>query len=187
MISEDCCKRELTKLINDARTWLNKTLTETERQEPGMVLAVIRSVMDSGWTDILDQTPGIKDMSYEDITDVILAAFLERYPLVVQRINAMRIVKDKDETISECMRKIQDAYLSADLNNAPLETLVLLHLLILLPSDPLSEKIKSWLVEKMRQEPNIKSLDEMGAYIQSQERTSLPARELGVRTRRLCW
>ena len=113
-----------------------------------MVLAVIRSVLDSGWTDILDRTPGIQRMSYEDITQVMLAAFLERHPLVVQRINAMRIVKDKDETISDCMRRIHDAYLSADLNKAPLETLVLLHLLILLPVDPLSEKIKSWLVER---------------------------------------
>ena len=105
-----------------------------------MVLAVIRSVLDSGWTDILDRTPGIKEMSYEDITGVMLAAFLERHPLVVHRINAMRIVKEKDESISDCMRKIQDAYLSADLGNAPLETLVLLHLLILLPSDALFEK-----------------------------------------------
>ena len=39
----------------------------------------------------------------------------------------------------------------------------------MLPSDPLSEKVKSWLVEKMRLEPNINSLDEVGAYIQSQE------------------
>ena len=59
--------------------------------------------------------------------------------------------------------------LVAELDKAPLETLVLLHLLILLPSDPLYEKVKEWLVEKMRLEPNIKSLDEVGAYIQSQE------------------
>ena len=67
------------------------------------------------------------------------------------------------------MRRIHDAYLSAELDKAPLKTLVLLHLLILLPSDPLSEKVKSWLVEKMRLEPNISSLDKVGAYIQSQE------------------
>ena len=45
----------------------------------------------------------------------------------------------------------------------------MLHLLILLPSDPLSEKVKSWLVEKMRLNPNISKLDEVGAYILSQE------------------
>ena len=97
-----------------------------------MILAVIKSVLDSDWADILERTPDIKNKNYDEITEVILAAFLERHPLVIQRINAMRIVKEKDESISDCMRKILDAYLSADLGNAPLETLVLLHLLILL-------------------------------------------------------
>ena len=169
IISGDCNKRELKKFIDDTRTWLNKTLTQSEREEPGMILAVIKSVLDSDWADILERTPDIKNKSYDEITEVMLGAFLERHPLVVQRINAMRIVKEKDESISGCMRKILDAYLSADLGNAPLETLVLLHLLILLPSDTLSEKIKSWLVEKMRLQPNIKSLEEVSAYIQSQE------------------
>ena len=67
------------------------------------------------------------------------------------------------------MRRIYGAYLSAELDKAPLETLALLHLLILLPSDPLSEKIKAWLVEKMRLNPNIDNLNEVGAYILSQE------------------
>ena len=107
-----------------------------------MVLAAIRSVLDSGWTEILDRTLNIEKMSYDDITKLMLSAFLERHPLVVQRINSLRITKDKDENISECMRRIYNAYLSAELDKAPLETLVLLHLLILLPSDRLSEKIK---------------------------------------------
>ena len=150
-----------------------------------MVLAVIRSVLDSGWTEILDRTPGIEKMSYERITEVMLSDFLERHPLVVQRINALRIIKDKDESISECMRRIHDGYLSAELNQAPLETLVLLHLLILLPADPLSEKIKSWLVEKMRQDPNIKCLDEVGAYIQSQESDFIARKGTGAQDKRV--
>ena len=89
-------------------------------------------------------------------------SYLERNPLVVQRITSLRIFKDKEESISDCMRRIYDAYLSAELNKAPIETLALLHLLILLPDDPLSEKIKTWLVEKMRLKPNIDNLDEVG-------------------------
>ena len=50
---------------------------------------------------------------------------------------------------------------------------MLLHLLILLPSDPLSEKLKAWLVEKMRLNPNIDNLDEVGAYILSQESNNI--------------
>ena len=93
--------------------------------------------------------------------------------MVVQRINSFRITKHKDESISECMRRIYGAYLSAELDKAPLETLALLHLLILLPSDPLSEKIKAWLVEKMRLNPNIDNLNEVGAYILSQESNNI--------------
>ena len=124
-------------------------------------------------------------MSYENITEVMLADFLERHPLVVQRINALRIIKDKDESISDCMRRIHDGYISAELNKAPLETLVLLHLLILLPADPLSEKIKSWLVEKMRQDPNIKCLDEVGAYLQSQESDFIARKGTGAPDKRV--
>ena len=61
----------------------------------------------------------------------MLAHFLEKHPLVTQRIGAMRITKEKDETISYCMHRIYDSYLSAELDKCPLETLVLLNLLIL--------------------------------------------------------
>ena len=39
-----------------------------------MILAVIKSVLDSDWADILDRTPDIKKKSYDDITEVMLAA-----------------------------------------------------------------------------------------------------------------
>ena len=45
----------------------------------------------------------------------------------------------------------------------------LLHLVTQLPSDPLSDKIKAYLVEKMRLQPNITSLEEVTAYILSLE------------------
>ena len=105
----------------------------------------LRSVMDSGWTEKLDRSPKIEKMSFEDIVELMLSLFLEKHPLVVQRIGSLRITKEKDESISECMRRIYDTYLLAELDKAPLKTLVLLHLLILLPSDTLSEKVKGWL------------------------------------------
>ena len=97
----------------------------------------LRSVMDSGWTETLDRNPKIQEMSFEEIVKLMLYHFLEKHPLVVQRIESLRITKEKDETISDCMHRIYDSYLSTELDKAPLETLVLLHLLILLPSDPL--------------------------------------------------
>ena len=51
---------------------------------------------------------------------------------------------------------------------------MLLHLLTLLPSDPLSEK--TWLVEAMRVEPNIETLEKAPAYIQQQESDSIASK-----------
>ena len=50
-----------------------------------MILAHIKSVLNSDWADILERTPDIKNKSYDEITEVMLGAFLERHPLVVQR------------------------------------------------------------------------------------------------------
>ena len=89
--------------------------------------------------------------------------------LIVQRLSALRITKQKEEPVSDCLRRILDAYQSAELNGCPLETMALLHLVTLLPADPLSDKIKAYLVEKMRLQPNIVSLDKITAYVLSQE------------------
>ena len=48
MVHEDCTKRELTKFITDSRTWTNKTISEEEKKEIGIVYAALRSVLDSG-------------------------------------------------------------------------------------------------------------------------------------------
>ena len=53
---------------------------------------------------------------------------------------------------------------------------MLLRLLTLLPSDPLSEKVKSWSVESMIVEPNVKSLDKASVYIQQQESDSIASK-----------
>ena len=63
---------------------MNKTITEEDKKEVGMVYAALRGVLDSGWTQTLDRTPIIEKMSYENIAKVMLAVFLEKHPLVVQ-------------------------------------------------------------------------------------------------------
>ena len=127
MIHEDCDKKKITMFIIEGRTWLNKTISEEEKKEEGMVYASLRSVLDSEWTQTLGRIPNIERMSYEDIVKVMLRVFLEKHPLVVQRINSLRITKEKDESISECRWRIYDGYLSAELDKAHLETLVWIH------------------------------------------------------------
>ena len=52
MVHGDCDKKELTKFINEARIWLNKTITEEERKEEGMIYASLWNMLDTDtWQD----------------------------------------------------------------------------------------------------------------------------------------
>ena len=168
-LHKDCTKRELMKFATDGKNWTSKTVSEAEAKEKGFILGLVRTVLDAGWAKFLDKHPNVENLTFQQIVNLMMEEFLVKNPLVGQRIKAMRIRKDKEETISEVLHRIHEAYISAEMDKCPVETLVLLHLLTLLASDPMSEKIKSWMVESMRVEPNIKSLDKVTAYIQQQE------------------
>ena len=55
---------------------------------------------------------------------MMLQHFLEKNPLVSQRIKAMKITKNKEESISDLMHRIYDSYISAELDKCPVETFV---------------------------------------------------------------
>ena len=132
--------------------------TRAERNEAGITFAALRTVLDADWTNFLDRNPKIKTLTYDKVAELMDKHYLEKNPLVSQRIRALKITKNKDESISDLLIRINDSYTAAELDKCPIQSFVLLHLLTLLPADPLSEKVKNWLVEAMRVEPNIKSL-----------------------------
>ena len=68
LLSIDCSKKELQKFKTEAQTWIEKTLSEAERGESGMIFAALRTVLDSEWTDYLDRHPEIKTMQYDKVT-----------------------------------------------------------------------------------------------------------------------
>ena len=103
---------------------------------------------------------------------------------MTQKIRALKIKKAKDESISDLLIRIHDQYVAAELDKCPVQSFVLLHLLTLLPNDPLSEKVKNWPVEAMRVEPNIKSQEQATVYIQQQESDSI-AKKVGQDDRRV--
>ena len=163
----DCTKKELAKFIQDSTVWISKALSEEDRSDPRLVWASIRSTLDEEWADLLGRDGAARDL--DTIHSKMNLSFIDRNPLIVQRLNALRIQKSSEESISETLRKIKEAYESAELQNCPLETLSLLHLVTLLPSDVLSEKVKTHIVESLRITPNITSLEEILTYILSQE------------------
>ena len=109
----------------------------------------------------------------------------KKKPLIVQRLRALRVIKQKEELISDCLRRIYDTYQSAQLAGCPFETMALLYLVTLLPYDSLAEKIKAYFVEKMRLQPNITSLDKVTAFILSQEADELDKRSTQSKANRV--
>merc|ERR1711888_115776 len=169
ILSSDCTRRELLKFSSKCNIWLEKSLSADDRSDTRLVWASVRAVIDDEWTEVLSRDENIATRKLEEIHKMMDRVYLEKNPLIVQRLSALRIQKLKEEPVSECLRKIFDAYQSAELKNCPLETMALLHLVTLLPADPLSDRIKAHLVEKMRIQPNITSLEEITTYILSQE------------------
>ena len=163
----DCTKKELAKFITDSKVWISKALSEEDQSDPRLVWASVRSAVDEEWADLLGRDGEARDL--DTLHGMMNRSFIERNPLIVQRLNALRIQKGTEESISETLRTIKEAYESAELQNCPLETLSLLHLVTLLPSDVLSEKVKTHIVECLRVTPNITSLEEIMTYILSQE------------------
>ena len=122
-------------------------MTEEEKKDKRMVWALIK-LLNPEWDQTLSRIPKIDEKSFEEIAGLMDVSFLERNPLVVQRLSSLTIFKAKEESVSDCLRRIHDSYHSGELDNAPVETRALLHLLTFLPSDPLSKKIKTYLAEK---------------------------------------
>ena len=111
----------------DCQIWLEKSLSVEDRADPRLVWASVRAVLDDDWTEVLSRDDKIATKQFDEIHKMMDKIFLERNPLIVQHLAARRITKQKEETVSECLRRIFDAYKSAELKNCPLETMALLH------------------------------------------------------------
>ena len=90
--------------------------------------ASVRAVLDGEWTEVLSRDEHIASRTLDTIHSMMSKIYLEKNPLIVQRLSALRIQKLKEESISDCLRKIFDAYQSAELKDCPLETLSLIHI-----------------------------------------------------------
>ena len=97
----------------------------------------------------------ISEKPLQEVFKMMQTCFLERNPLITRKLAALRITEPKEEQISDCLHRSVESYKSAYLDLAPLETRCLLHLITLLASDSLSEKIKDFSVKKMRITPSI--------------------------------
>ena len=53
--------------------------------------AALRTLMDANWTEFLDRHPNIQSLTFDQIVDLMEKHFLEKNPLVSQRIRALKM------------------------------------------------------------------------------------------------
>ena len=157
-MSIDCSKKELNKFGDKCSSWMEKSL-ENGDGDRKMIWASLRPVLDTDWVKISSRDHKISEKLFSDIFKVMQASYLERNSSIIQMLADLRITKPKEEQLSDCLHRIVESYRSAQLDLAPLTTR--------LPGDALSEKVKEYLIEKMRLTLNIQTLEEVFAYMQS--------------------
>ena len=166
-LSIECNSKELIKFKDDFSIWIEKSLGSI--QDAKLVWVSLRSVVDKDWAEILARDAKIAERKLEYIFTSMDKTFLERNPIISRRLAAIRISKAKEEQISDLLHRLVEAYRSAQLDVAPLETRCLLHLVTLLPHDPISDRVRDFLIEKMRITPNIDLLDETFTFVYNLE------------------
>ena len=82
-------------------------MTEEEKKDKRMVWSFIK-LLNPEWDQILYRIPKKDEKSFEESTGQMDVSFLERNPLVIQRPSSLRIFKAKEESVSDCMRRILD-------------------------------------------------------------------------------
>ena len=88
--------------------WLEKSLTPEDRADNRLVWANIRNVIDDEWDQILSRDLKIAEKDFDQIYGVMEKVYLEKKNLIVQRLGALRVVKAKEELVSDCLKKIYD-------------------------------------------------------------------------------
>ena len=78
MIHGECTKKELLKFIGEGKIWLEKSMTEEEKKDKRMVLALVKNLLDPEWDQILSRVPNLEEKSFEEIAALMNVSFLER-------------------------------------------------------------------------------------------------------------
>ena len=96
ILSSEWTRRELSKFSAECQIWLEKSLPAEDRADSRLVWASIRAVLDDEWTQVLSRNENIANKQFDEIYKIMDRIYLERNSLIVQRLNALRIHKQKE-------------------------------------------------------------------------------------------
>ena len=99
----------------------------------------------------------MKEESFPEIFEVMDNVLLQEYPIIVRRINIERIKHQSEELPTDLIMRIMQDSKTVQLEGEgePLVSSVLIKVVTLLPSDPLSDKCKDFRIQEFGQNPNL--------------------------------
>ena len=98
----ECTKRELNKFGTECIIWLEKTLSEEDRRDKRLIYASIKSVIDPEWDEIISRNTSIQEKDFDQIFALMQQSYLDRNPLIIQTLTALRITRAKEES-NQCV------------------------------------------------------------------------------------
>ena len=110
---------------------------------------------DPEWASRLQEIPGLKEESFPEIFEVMDNVLLQEYPIIVRRINVERKKHQSEELPTDLIMRIMQDSKTVQLEGEPLVSSVLIKVVTLLPSDPLSDKCKDFRIQEFGQNPNL--------------------------------
>lgn len=165
-LSVECSVKEYNKWKTGIKEWSEHAFPSADQK---MVWVNFKSCIDMTWLEVLQRTPGVEALPMTEVFALMEAHLLQVHPLITRRLATLRIQKPKEESISEHLHRLVVEYGDSQLDDAPVQTRILLHLIRQLGTSPTEEKVKAFLIESMRVQPDITDLAATFTYINNVE------------------
>ena len=123
------------------------------------------ALLDHEWTKRLKEDKSLEDKDLEEIFQRMNIILLDRFPLVVRRMDYERLKKGNNELPSTIMERVFASSQQGQLDNAPLVAWMLVKIITLLGTDNLNKSVKDHIIKVMRENPNINKKDKIMTYI----------------------
>ena len=166
-LSSDCSVREYEKWRSMMEEWFEHGFSRDGDKK--LMWVSLKACIDSTWLEILERKADIATSEMTEVFKCMEAYLLQMHPLITRRLETLRIMKPKEEPTSELLNRLMVSYHSSQLATPPVQTRCLLHCIGLLNTTPVDEKIKTYLIEKMRIDPDIDDLGPIFSYITNLE------------------
>ena len=121
----------------------------------------------------MKESKGLQEKELDQIFQRMDDILMDRYPLIVRRMDYERIKKESNELPSTYIERVFSSSHQAQLTHAPMVARVLVKIITSLGTDNLNKSVKDYLIRIMREDPNIDKKDHIMTHIYMPWRVTL--------------